>query len=83
MGRLLAIQCRECEDILYKQDFVPSVGEQRFATCGCGNIKVGTKVFEGSDVPWYVTVHFERSKPHIFQADDRKKTTLAVKNVLH
>jgi len=71
--RLLAIQCTECKDTLYKQDFVPSVGEQRFATCNCGNVKMGTKVLEGSFIPWYVTVHFERSKPHFFQTDERRE----------
>ena len=72
MGKLLAVQCKECKDILYKQDFVPSVGEQRFATCDCGNVQMGTKAMEGSFIPWYVTVHFRDSKPDIFQTEERK-----------
>ena len=72
LGNLLAVQCKECKDILYKQDFVPSVGEQRFATCDCGNVQMGTKAMEGSFIPWYVTVHFRDSKPDIFQTEERK-----------
>ena len=76
MVKLLAIQCKECKDILYKQDFVPSIGEQRFATCNCGNIQVGTKAMEGSFIPWYVTVHFRDSSPHFFQTDERREVVL-------
>ena len=73
MSSLLAIQCQECKETRYKQDFVPSVGEQRFATCDCGNIQIGTKAMEGSFIPWYVTVHFNTSPPHIFQTDERRE----------
>ena len=69
--KLLAIQCEECKDILYKQDFVPSIGEQRFATCKCGNVQMGTKAMEGSHIPWYVTLTYRDSRPNIFQAEDR------------
>jgi hypothetical protein len=73
LSSLLAIQCRECKETRYKQDFAPSVGEQRFATCDCGNIKIGTKAMEGSFIPWYVTVHYSDSAPHIFQTDKRRE----------
>ena len=28
---------------------------------------------EGSFIPWYVTVHYSDSKPHIFQTDKRRE----------
>ena len=73
MSSLLAIQCPECKETRYKQDFTPSVGERRFATCDCGNIKIGTKYIEGSFLPWYVTVNYSDSPPHIFQTDERRE----------
>ena len=75
LSNLLAIQCKECKETRYKQDFVPSVGEQRFATCDCGNIEIATKAMEGSFIPWYVTVNYKRSEPHIFETDDERETT--------
>lgn len=73
MPRLLAIQCQECKGILYKQDFTSDVGERRFATCQCGNIKVGTQSYEESFVPWYVSVHYANSGPKFFEVDEKIK----------
>ena len=56
----------------YKQDFVPSVGEQRFATCDCGNIQMGTKVLR-EPFPGMLQFTLNTSKPHIFQTDERKR----------
>ena len=69
MAKYLAIKCKDCETILYKQDFME---ERCFATCHCGKIKMGTMVIDDSVYDWYVTLQYDDERPEIYETDTKE-----------
>ena len=68
MAKYLAIKCKDCETILYKQDFVE---ERCFATCSCGKIQMGTLDASGRTYKWYVTLSYDDRRPDIYETDEK------------